>query len=204
MGALMILRTAQLYPSYCRKIAVIDAPYTLPVEIEAYKRYMTERIDGIIKYQQYVAQGKVQPTYTYEEALKRVRESRLYEPIAKDKAEAILKRMIEPVGDGKYRFTVDQKWKYKCSPIHDSRYSVELLKNYPVTCPMLVIVDSAHDNYLQPMKPILKQYEKQPNVTVKYIPANHDMHISIPEVIGPLISDLFNKGEESKFECRYS
>lgn len=193
MGALVIVRTAQLYPALFKKIAVIDGAYTLPVEIKDYKKYMVDRFNGIIKFQQYVAQKKPQPTYTYEEALKKVSDSRNYEPLSKDKAEPILNRMIEPVGDGKYRFTVDPKWKYALSPIHDSRYSVELVKTYPILCPMLVIVDSAHDILLKQFMPVLKEYEKQQNVTVNYIPANHDMHINIPHVIAPLISDLFNK-----------
>lgn len=198
MGALIIIRTAQLFPSYFKKIAVIDGAYTLPVEIDMYQKQMVQKFNGIIKFQQNVAQKREQPTYTYEEALRKVSESRNYEPLPKEKAGAILNRMIESVGDGRYRFTVDPKWKYALSPVHDSRYSVELVKTYPITCPMLVIVDSAHDVLLKQFMPVLKQYEKQKNVIVKYIAANHDMHITIPHVIAPLISDLFNKAPASK------
>lgn len=198
MGGLILVRTAQLFPSYFRKIVLIDGAYTLPIAVNFYREYLVRQFNGIIKYEQTVAESREQPTYTYEEALKKVCDSRHYEPLAREKAEPILNRMIESVGGGKFRFSLDPKCKYVMTPLHDSSYAVDLIKNYPVVCPMLVIVDIAHDTLYKKFKPVLKVYETQKNVIVTYVPANHDMHITIPHIIGPFISRFLNKVPNSK------
>lgn len=198
MGGFIIARTAQLYPSYFRKIVLIDGAYSLPIEIEDYKKYILSKFSGIIRYQQAVKEQREQRTYTYEEALIKASDNRRYQPLTREKAKPILNRMIELVDGEKYRFTVDPRCKYIMSPLHDSKYAADLVKRYPITCSMLVIVDTAHDDLFKLFLPVLKQFEKQKNITVKYISANHDMHITIPHVIAPFICDLFNKVPASK------
>lgn len=198
LGGIIVIRTAQLFPSYFRKIVLIDGAFTIPIEVGDYSDYMIRHFNGIIKCERDAVENREQPTYTYEEALKRVSVNRYYQPLAREKAKPLLNRMIEPVGDGKYRFTVDPKCKHILNTIHGSDYSVNLVKIYPITCPMLVVVDSAHNFFLNYFSPVLKEYEKQRNINVKYIKATHDMHITIPHVIAPLISDLFNKTLDNK------
>lgn len=101
-GGIISCLFGRLYPQYVKKLIVIDGVILDIFEVEELKTALVKNIDATFKiYEKSLCRSK--PTYTYEEALKRVRESRLTRNLTDNEAIPLLTRAIEP--DGKLYIT---------------------------------------------------------------------------------------------------
>ncbi|RZB40209.1 hypothetical protein BDFB_003228 [Asbolus verrucosus] len=166
---------------------MLDTIHTFPVHAGQFQHYLRDRLDYSIALHEKM-QKKSKPVYTYSEALQKLQDYRFNGYISPEAAEALLQRAIEPVGDDKYVFTMDQRMKLFINPIHDFHYIIETLKKAPVTCPVLIILGRASELQQMYMKPFTKVLGKYKNIQIKHVEGHHDVHNNNPEIVTPYVT----------------
>ncbi|XP_028160596.1 serine hydrolase-like protein 2 isoform X2 [Ostrinia furnacalis] len=133
------------------------------------------------KYKKIHGLPETAPKYTYEKAQELMMKSR---KMTKEASEQVLERCLEPVGDGLYRFTYDQRMK----EVAVLPFSGELLKKIytTTTTPTLAILAQAEID--------LKAYENceftwdlgswpNKNYSFKIVDGHHDVHVYNPQCL---------------------
>lgn len=87
---------------------------------------------------------------------------------------------------------MDQRLKFFINPIHDIKYAIETLKECPLKCPVLIVFGLDNPGQRRIQRSIINHLKKQKNVTVKYIPGHHDIHLTDPEKVAPIVLDFLN------------
>jgi len=183
----------QLYPEYILKLILLDTFCLYPVTIHYFKQFLTERFEETIKINQKIATGKP-PSYTYDEALNRLLNARMYGKLNEEAAKALLKRALIPMEDGKFRFSNDMRLKNSISMLYGEKFVKNLIKQYPITCPILIIIASDSLPTLEYLKPLVKEMQKKnKECVIKKVKGNHDVHNNQPEVVVPLINGFLRK-----------
>lgn len=185
-GAQIGLLFTQLYPQYVLKLIMLDAVYLIPQFPNHFKSFITEQLEEHDRILNKVANG-VPPSYTYEEALNRISESRYDVAIPLEAALPLFKRMAVETSNGKYQFTSDQRLKTFINPQFSMKYIVEFLKASPVTCPVLIILASESWLFFRPFSNVIKELKKNKQCRVVKVEGNHDVHNVYPERVAPTI-----------------
>lgn len=194
LGGQVGMRFAQLYPNYFQKIILLDTLYTFHVLVPMYQDYYTYRFDSVLRY--FVSSSKnQQPSYTYEEAVEKIMKNRDF---TRERAETYLKRILVPLGDDKYRFSVDPRLKYFLAPPSGLEYTLDLFRTYPVNCPVLIILGKKNNIQLMYFRDVIRYYRTRKNVTIRYVDYGHDVHFTNPEVVAPFICDFLSKKIRNK------
>ncbi|XP_018573755.1 serine hydrolase-like protein [Anoplophora glabripennis] len=177
---------AQLYPNLVKKLILLDTVHMYPVSVKDFKYYLIDSFNSTIKLTEKLKTGNP-PSYTYEEALNKLLHGRQGTPLTTEAATALLRRAVEPTGDGKYTFTFDQRMKNFINPTHDFRYILEALREDPVTCPILIVLGE-HSFTKIDMELILQELSKLSNVSVEYVDGYHDIHNNNPDRVAPIVN----------------
>ncbi|KAJ8945420.1 hypothetical protein NQ318_009876 [Aromia moschata] len=188
-GGQIGLLFAQLYPQYVEKLIMLDTIHIITVPSSNFKNHIADRIEENMALQEKLA-VKTQPTYTYEQAFKKLMSGRqtATTPLVLEAAKALMSRGVERVGDDRYKFTLDQRMKCYIDPLHDNRYALETLKRDPVKCPVLIILAHQSRMFNIYFKDIIGYLKKRKNFTIKYVDGDHDVHNNSPEVVAPHIN----------------
>lgn len=88
---------SRLYPGRINKLTMLDTIYYDVVEVNEFTNHLVSRFDAYMKLMEKLVSGK-QPSYTYEEAKKRLMFNRETEPLTDAAATALLKRNLVSVG----------------------------------------------------------------------------------------------------------
>lgn len=196
-GGQLSLKFAQLYPEHVTSLIMLDAIHSVVVPVPLYKDSTLLKFYDCLRYIK--AQEKnQQPTYTYDEALNKIIVNRAYEDFTEEAATVLLKRNIVEYGDGIYKFCIDPRLKFYMSPIHDSRYAIDVFKAAPVRFPVLMVIAKKNKLQLKFLLPILKYIEGQKNFVRKYVDYHHDVHLTHPEIVAPLVTEFLLKSCISK------
>lgn len=75
-------------------------------------------------------------------------------------------------------------------PLHDDKYLRETMRLYPILCPCLFIVCRKSSDKLPKINTFLDEVEKWKKVKVHWIDAEHDVHITDPELVSSVIADF--------------
>lgn len=197
-GGQISVKFAQVYPEYITKMVLLDIVHPLCVSPRRYKEYLENIFDNTLKYIDIIKKNSDPPTYTYEEAANRLIQNRFYEELTMQAAEALLKRNLTPVGNGMFKFSHDPRLKFFMQPVADDRYAIDVLKLHPIKCPVLVVLARGNLYQRKVMHLIIKYYEKQPNIKIKKVEKNHNVHITHPEIVAPHVNDFLVGKQKSK------
>lgn len=194
LGGQVAMRFTQLFPTYFEKIILLDCIFTIDITPQWYKGYYSDRINAVLRYHESASKGR-QPAYTYEEALDKVMTNRQF---SEECAEIYLKRVLVPLADGQYKFSIDPRLKYFLQPPGGPDQVIVWLKINPIKCPVLVVIAKQNKMQLVYFKNVLKYVKTQRNYIVKSVDYGHDVHFTNPEVVAPFICDFLRKGRKSK------
>lgn len=195
-GAQLAIYFTQIYPQYAKKIVLLDTYALYPVPqsyyAEYYRNVHSKHFDLLNK-----LKTKAQPTYTYEEALKKLTVGRNYGDVTTEAALALFERATEKTADGRYKFTLDQRLKNFINPQNDLRQLVSLLKKYPIKVPLLMVSGSDSFHQYNYFKPVINEFRKNKNCVLKTVDGNHNVHMNSPEVVGAIVHKflLYNKNK---------
>ncbi|KAJ2949337.1 hypothetical protein O0L34_g15248 [Tuta absoluta] len=188
------------YPGVIRRMVELDPvpaydPWS-PESFGAWYHIFYATYYRLDVYQKYNGPEETAPKYTYEKAVDLMTRARGLTPEA---AEHILERALKPAGDGKYRFTYDQRQK----EIPRLPLSPEYLKKLyiSVSTPTFAILAQVPVDF--------STYEKTPfimdegvwpnkNYQFKIVPGGHDAHINNPQCMAEDISKFLLEEFKSK------
>lgn len=191
-GGQLGLTFSQMHPECVEKIILFDTITFLPVSSKYVGDYLVDKFDSYLELEEKLL-TKRQPTYTFNEALDRIRYGRNYDALNESAARALIERAIEPTNDGRYRFTLDPRLKFFINPLRDFRYINESLKTYPVKCPILIILANESTSQQVYMRPVIGFLKKWKNVKIEYVDGTHDVHNTYPERVAPLVVNFLLK-----------
>lgn len=196
-GGQIGVKFAQLYPEHVRLLILLDTVYSIPVPVYTYSVLNLHVINSCLQYNE-VIKRKNQPIYTYEQALHKVTQNRNYETLTPEAGKILLRRHLIKCGEDKYKFSLDQRFKFYMNPLHDNRYAVEVLRACPIHCPVLVIFSEGYKLQKQVVSPVIKHFQKQKNFTIKHVSGNHSVHLTNPERVAPIILEYLANKTKSK------
>ncbi|KAJ2949339.1 hypothetical protein O0L34_g15250 [Tuta absoluta] len=147
-------------------------------------------------YHKYNGPEETAPKYTYERALHMMVQGR---GLTQEAAEHILERALKPAGDGKYRFTYDQRQK----EVTRLPLSPEFMKKLytSVSTPTFAIlaqkqIDLCAYNYA----PFIMDASAWPNNNFRFkiVPGGHDVHLCNPRCMADDIAHFLMEDFQSK------
>ncbi|KAI5643965.1 alpha/beta hydrolase fold domain-containing protein [Phthorimaea operculella] len=136
------------------------------------------------------------PTYTYEKALDMMLYARGLTPEA---AEHVLERALKPAGDGKYRFSYDQRQREITRMPLDSDYLQKLYT--AITTPTFAVLSqTVVDLGIYSNTPFATDESAWPNNNYRFkiVPGGHDVHINNPQCMAEDISKFMLEEFKSK------
>lgn len=80
-------------------------------------------------------------------------------------------------------------------PLHDLKYLKETLRLFPITCPYLLILCKKSSPKILKIDKALDEVENWRKVKVHWIDADHDVHMTDPEIVAPMISNFLLKAK---------
>lgn len=189
-GAQINIFFAQMYPDCVSKLIAFDAIYYLPSHPkvfianlqEAFKRY-----DKLHKLSVDTA-----PTYTFEEAIAKARDSRVV-PMTEEAACILIQRSLEPVENGRYKIRTAQHLKYHLRPPFSMKYQKQLLKYYPIKCPHLIIGASESQIYRALVRETIDELENNPLHELYVVEGNHDIHMEKAPEVAKFVTEFLLK-----------
>lgn len=195
-GGQIAMLFARLYPEYVEKLIMLDCLNMFPIPATLYVDYLRDKLENVIKLHAKL-NSRAKPSYTYEEALKKITEGRRNGYVTAEAAKALLPRSIQPIGNGRYEFTIDQRLKDFVNPFHDFRYIAESMKEHPVLCPVLIILGKKSDLQQMYFKRFIVFLKKRKNYIIKIVDGHHDVHNNEPENVAPDVN-RFLLGKKAK------
>lgn len=185
----------QLFPEYVLKLIVLDAAYYLPLSPERIyfeQKYLIEMYEKQLEH----ADDKI-PTYTKEQAAQRMVDSR-FAKIELKSAKILMERSLIPVGDGKYRISTAQHLKRLFRAPYTAELERQLVKKYPVHCPLLLIMAEDSKVYKSYKKHLKATFDRKRDIVFRVVKGDHDVHLEHPERVAPIISKFLLKQTNSK------
>lgn len=186
-GGQIALLFARMYPEKVDKLIILDTVSLFPIPANNFIDYFADKMESHVYLMKKLENGTA-PTYTYEKAVEKIAENRRgNSEITEEAALALAERGLIKVGENRYKFSIDQRLKQFINPQHDFRYILDSMKERNIKCPVLIILGKKSQQQQIFMKPILKQYQKMPNIRIKIVEGNHDLHNNTPENAAPYI-----------------
>ncbi|CAG9832222.1 unnamed protein product [Diabrotica balteata] len=188
LGAQVAYEFSRLYPDLIDKLIALDALPFFPIETKDYISTVRLILNKTVEIQQKLDAGEI-PSYNYEEILKNTMKRRYKgETLTSEAAEPILKRCLQPTGDGRFVVTTDPRVAWPFIPFNDTRYKLASLKADPLRCPVLIIFAKSNDYPRKTYKKLYEQLPKLKDVNIVYIDGKHDVHNKNPELVAPHVS----------------
>lgn len=194
-GRTTILFT-HLYPDCVIKLILIDPVYWNYITVNKCKLYVTRQIDHVMEINNALIKQRTSRSNTYDEAFKKVQDGIYHRNLDKEAVEALLRRSLIGTENEQFLFTNDPR--SKMPPMNlglDEAFMNDLIKTFPPTCPVLVIIASKVPELIKFSRKtsiidtIKKSNEK---CIVKKVPGDHDVHMKQPEMVATLISTFLN------------
>ncbi|XP_028149124.1 serine hydrolase-like protein isoform X2 [Diabrotica virgifera virgifera] len=196
LGGLCGFWICKIYPERFEKFIAIDGSHFFTVEAKDCIKYLKLMLSKQEKMRQYLLQGKGLE-YTYDEIAEIVSTRRYGDEVLTRKAtEPLLKRCLEPTGNGRYYFTTDLRVFFMIGPLQDISYARDLLRMTSFSCPVLMVLAKQNQRLLRDFKPTVKEVMKTENITTVFVDGKHDVHNNRPELVARhIIHFLQNKSK---------
>ncbi|XP_072383382.1 serine hydrolase-like protein [Diabrotica undecimpunctata] len=187
MGGLIGFWICKIYPERFEKFISLDGSHFFTIEGKDSVNYLKVIISKQEKMLQYLLQRKGLE-YTYDEIAEIVSTRRYGDEVLTKKAtEPLLKRCLEPTGNGTYYYTTDLRVFFMVGPLQDINYARDLLKMHSFSCPVLMVLAKMNQRLLKDYKPTVEQLLKTENITTVFVDGKHDVHNNRPELVAPHI-----------------
>lgn len=85
--------------------------------------------------------------------------------------------------NGKYRFKTSELVKNILRPLLSARDILELVENYPIQCPHLIIMCRNSSFTMSVYKHVLNEYKKNKHFEYHVVNGTHDVHLERPELV---------------------
>lgn len=187
IGAIMGLYLAIVFPDHVLKLVLID-PFAVKTLDD-----ITELKEDFIKLLEMEKRmnERKPPSYSIEEAVDKLINSRGTN-IKADDVECFIDRSLVKTEFNKYTFTTDQRLKIR--PVQLSKEQIEaVLKE--ISCPVLVLKTEQTSIHLEFFASEIDFYlnilKNKNNVSILNIDGDHDVHITHPERLAPIIQSFF-------------
>ncbi|XP_014289633.1 serine hydrolase-like protein [Halyomorpha halys] len=188
LGAQVTVFFSSLYPNFVEKAVLIDGLTPIVIDVERTPSHLRKIYNNLQSLEKYML-NKKPPSYTYEEALKRLIGSRKTD-ITKESAECLIKRALAP-SDGGFMFSVDQRLKLFLRP----SLTMQQMKNIIncMACKTLMIVAQDTYNLLDEVSEELYHerlkefFLKNPQLKMYLVEGNHDVHLNYPQRVAPYV-----------------
>lgn len=199
LGAQISLFITALYPELIEKIIFIDGLSPVVTKEEDSIRSVRRYFDSLYE-QDKKFSSRSPPSYTYEEALKRLIDNRPSK-LTDQGARTLIERSLVSSGQG-FRYSTDQRLKFRLRPIMTMNQMKQFVLN--VKCPALMII--AKDTYdLIDQRVADELYHKRlqdlflsmPNFRFVLVEGNHDVHLNYPERIESFLKSFLLKPSKS-------
>ncbi|XP_067009812.2 serine hydrolase-like protein isoform X1 [Anabrus simplex] len=169
---------AALFPHSVSKLIMLDTIAAYCVPTEEYIKRFSYLTDKLLTRERQMSQNNP-PSYSYEEAVNRLRSSRFSE-LTVESANTLVKRSLVSRGNG-FGFSTDQRLKSGVWPFLDVKQHMSVLRE--ITCPHLIIAakDSRPHFEMTLYKNILAMFQRRANFRIVFVEGNHDVHLNHPE-----------------------
>lgn len=191
-GAMISIMFSQVYPEYVTKLVMIDGLYLTPTYTLLAQKMIWYQHLGFANYIKAEMKGE-QKGETYEQLLKKLVDNRAMGEISADGIRPIMERMLVPLGEGKFKFSLDPRLKTFNLPYMDYQRILEFLEECPVKCPTLVLLYDEIDAYKVHYSKLIQMFIKNPLFSVKFMEGNHHLHTVQPDKVAPVLSKFLVK-----------
>ncbi|XP_052754903.1 serine hydrolase-like protein [Galleria mellonella] len=183
-------------PGVISKLIELDPMYrvaiVLPSEFSRwYRKMFTSYYEN---YEKYNAPKETAPTYTVDEALRALKETR---GLTQSAAAATLERLTERLADGRVRFTYDQRFKLiTLRPFSPEEFKAALTK---VSIPILAVLCKGsveHKGYEYSEFIFDEGSFPEKNYRARTVEGGHDTHFNEPKRVAPYVSQFLVYGLE--------
>ncbi|VVC25371.1 Alpha/beta hydrolase fold-1,Alpha/Beta hydrolase fold [Cinara cedri] len=185
---------AAVYPDLVRCLVVLDTMGPRPVKLADTLAAVRSRVeDAQSLYRRQC--GRQPPVYTFDEAVGKMmagRPSRLTDESARILARRGLVVVDDEADDKSYTFACDQRLKLAFNPLMTFDQHEQILSN--IACPtVFVLADENRARYSTYLKDAYEFYTKRPNVTVKVVSGDHDVHLNHPDRVFKHVCDFLRQ-----------
>lgn len=187
---------AGVYPERVRCLIVMDTMGPRPVDINTTLAAVRSRIDNAQSLHQRQF-GRRPPSYTFDEAVDKMKSGRPSK-LTDESARILARRGLTKIdGDGdKYTFASDQRLKLAFYPLMTFDQQEQILCN--ITCPVIfVLADENCARYSTYLKDPYEFNCKRPNVTIKSVSGDHDVHLNYPDRVYSYICEFLQQHYKS-------
>lgn len=187
---------AGVYPERVRCLIVLDTMGPRPVDISTTLASVRSRIDDAhsLHRRQY---GRRPPMYTFDEAVSKMKSGRPSK-LTDESARILARRGLTKIDGGgdQYTFASDQRLKLAFYPLMTFDQHKTVLSN--ITCPTIfLLADENCARYSTYLKDAYEFYCKRPNVTIKSVSGDHDVHLNHPDRVYNYISEFLQEHYKS-------
>ncbi|KAF2905692.1 hypothetical protein ILUMI_00476 [Ignelater luminosus] len=177
-----------LYPERVSKLILLDVIFPYPLSVDYFKHFIRDRIDYLSKMNK-KRSSNPSPSYTYNQAFKRIQKNRMYGEATNEATKALTERSLIPLKNGKFQFSSDFRLKLFYNTLFGKEFTTELIKQYPVMCPVLFVIANNSIPSAQYFRSFLKELWKHNNQCfLRTLDGNHDVHMNNPKIVAPIIN----------------
>ncbi|XP_050422244.1 serine hydrolase-like protein [Adelges cooleyi] len=185
---------AALYPESIKCLIILDTMEPRAVERNNTVETVKSRIDDLhvlLRRQN----GRDPPVYTYDQAVDKIKSTRPSK-LTDESAHILAKRSLIRVDENRFKFAYDQRLKLPFHLVMTFDQHENIINR--ISCPTIfVLADESFGRYSTYLKNTYDLYSTRPNVTIRTVKGNHDVHLNHPERIADLIN-AFMLSKKSK------
>lgn len=193
MGADFANNYAFLYPEKIECIIALDYIAIWPVEPHTFEYHHKRHVEGLQRVYKKIKSNEPVPTYTYDEALKRLIKNRPTK-ICEQAAINMLDRAINWVGDDKVCLTTDPRLRHAYfQPI--SKWDIgNLIEESNFQFPYLILLASeTSGDIFETREPMLHALKRNKKCRIYLLEGNHDLHNNKPALVAKYIKSFLDK-----------
>lgn len=175
-----------LFGQHVEALLVVDTMEPRPVPLEETLPYMQSRLTNLLSLELKLEQ-KPRPTYTFEEAFKRVQTNTLW-PLTVEATKDLMERSVEPVDQG-FAFVVDPRLKNPLRPLLTFEQQLKALQS--IVCPVLfALADQNMARYSTYLKPAFDFNRSRQNCHIVVVAGDHAVHQNHPRRIAAILESF--------------
>lgn len=183
---------AGIYPEHVQCLIVLDTMGPRSVDAADTVTAVRSRIDDAHSLHRRQS-GRRPPAYTFDEAVEKMRTSRPSK-LTDESARILATRGLAKMDDSgdRYTFASDQRLKLAIYPLMTFDQQRRILNN--ISCPTIFVL--ANENcarYSTYLKDAYEFYDKRPNVTIRVVSGDHDVHLNHPDRVFEHVSKFLRQ-----------
>lgn len=191
-GALLGMQYALVYPEKLDKLFILDSIWHELVNPSDFGSWIRNKFENVAKTLLQLPRLTT-AEFTYDECRDLLFNWRFSDCELTPKAtEALLRRSVEPCGNGKYKFTRDPKLKYYIHYPMDERYLCAVLNSSNISFKIVVLVTKRREELYANLCPRLVETYKKIGEW-RPIDGTHHVHLNDPDIVANVLNEYFDE-----------